>query len=88
MRAYKTNNVLILWGDDFGHLDASLTYEALDTCIKAIEDHLESIGQPDKYRLSYSTIDSYLTDVFEYSKQNKIQFTQQKGDLWEYNHDG
>ena len=26
----RTNNILILWGDDFAHFDANLTFNALD----------------------------------------------------------
>ena len=30
LRAYRTNQVLVLWGDDFAHFDANLTFNALD----------------------------------------------------------
>ena len=36
-KAYKTNNVLIYWGDDFAHIDADKTYSALEKLILDLE---------------------------------------------------
>ena len=41
LTAYKTNNVLILWGDDFAHENAYRTYRSLDAIIRSIETRLE-----------------------------------------------
>ncbi len=63
-----------MWGDDFSHLDASLTYDAVDKCIEAIEKLLEERSQSSQYRLSFSTIDSYLTSVYEDAQQLGVEF--------------
>ena len=36
IKAYRTKEILILWGDDFAHIHADATYANLDDIIEAI----------------------------------------------------
>lgn len=36
---FKTNQILLLYGDDFSHIHADKTYNAMDLIIKQIEEN-------------------------------------------------
>ena len=40
-QAYRTSNVLVLWGEDFTHVNAELSYANLDRVIEYIEKKLD-----------------------------------------------
>ena len=64
MTVYRTNNILILWGDDFAHRNAENTYGNLNFIMEKIEEHMENIPElKDAYHLKYSSIDTYLKSV-------------------------
>ena len=61
---YRTNNLLVLWGDDFAHRFADKTYGNLDTIMDAIEEHQDIYLEfKNTYHLKYSSIDKYLKSV-------------------------
>ena len=85
---YRTNNVLILWGDDFAHERAENTYTTCNNAIKAINSHLDSKGNKRSFNLKFSTIQQYLDSVYNDANKNNIEFSRYEGDLWKYDHDG
>ena len=87
LKGYKTTNILVLWGDDFAHVDANRTYRILDTTIKEIQNHLQKSGNNSKFNLKYSTIDEYLSGVYQDAEAHNVTFKKEHGDFWEYNHD-
>lgn len=88
MEAYRTNNVLILWGDDFAHKKADLTFDALDTTLSSIKTHLndQKEGEHPEYHLRYSSMNSYLGDVFTETQEKRIKWSQETKDFWAYNY--
>ena len=46
--AYKTPNVMMIWGDDFAHQNNS-TFDVLDMMIAAINHELELTGKKDRF---------------------------------------
>ena len=81
LSAYRTNNILIPYGDDFSHTNATETYtffNELKTQIDLIQKYAHSEDNPetvfDKYQFSFelSTMEKYLDSVFEDSKKAKI----------------
>ena len=70
-----------MWGDDFAHLDAEMTYLWLDTLIADIREYqdLPSDKKTDlipeavegvKYKLLKSTISEFFDNVFTDAKEN------------------
>lgn len=71
LKAYKTKNILILWGDDFAHNRADLTYDTLD---KVIVSLYEEKRKQHTFKSSYSTIENYLDCVYQEAKDSEIEF--------------
>ena len=85
--AYRTNNLLILWGDDFAHRMADKTYGALDMIMLKIREHMDKTPElKNTYRLKYSSIDTYLRSVHKDAKDLKIDWQVETGDFWRYNY--
>jgi len=56
---YRTNNVLILWGDDFAHYDAEKTFNALEVVMKSLQNKIDE-SYDSKYVLKWSSMEKYL----------------------------
>ena len=87
LSVYKTDNILVMWGDDFSHKRADRTFYALDTII----DQLESKNDPSmhggkKYDFRFSTMERYFNSVFNSARQNNVVFSKNTSDFWAYNY--
>lgn len=60
-KAYKTKNILVLWGDDFSHQRADLTFKWLDEIIADIQMAME---RNDRTGTSYNTLRSTMNNFF------------------------
>ena len=60
---YKTNNVLLMWGDDFSHVFANTTYAVMD---KIIEDINQTIASQNKLNITveYSSMKRFFENVY------------------------
>ena len=57
---HRTNNVLILWGDDFSHKKAHITLKYARLLI----DELSTKDKNNEFDIHFSSIDHYLKDVY------------------------
>lgn len=62
--AYRTKNVIVMWGDDFSHM-FDTSYNTLDKIISILNRNFEDNGLSNKYKLSYSTMKNYFESVFK-----------------------
>ena len=62
--AYKTNNLLVPWGDDFAH-EKPGSFEAADYLHEAIKDYQEKNEGSVRFELHYSTVVQYLEAVLD-----------------------
>ena len=81
-KIYRTNNILIYWGDDFAHYHADQTYHALDMIMDAIQKHPEG----ENYDLKWSSMEQYVKSVKHNAFVNDIEFNIVDGDFWAYNY--
>ena len=70
--AYRTNHLLVLWGDDFAHKNADRTYASLDTIMLKIGEYMGHNDIDTTYRLQYSSIGEYLKGVQMDAKDKQI----------------
>lgn len=70
--AYRTNHLLVLWGDDFAHKNADRTYASLDTIMLKIGEYMGHNDIDTTYRLQYSSIGEYLRGVQMDAKEMQI----------------
>lgn len=73
LAAYKTPNVMMIWGDDFAHRDSS-TFDVLDMMIDAIEVELEKTGKKEMFEIKLSTVGNFFDSVFDDAKKKRIEW--------------
>ena len=85
---YRTNAIIILWGDDFAHENAKKSYENLNTLINALEEYLVKVegDMEKKYEIKFSSVSNYLQSVMEEAKNQQIEWPRKTGDFWAYNY--
>ena len=84
---YRTNNVLVMWGDDFTHRD-NKSYDTLDHYISAIDEYLRDVNENQggpTYKLHYSTMEQYFEAVFSEAMATQTTFDIETKDFWAYN---
>ena len=87
LKAYKTRNIIVLWGDDFSHQNAHATYSSLETTIETIGEKIRERSSQNNYILKWSTVGEYLDAVWSDAQKNKITFKEETGDFWAYRHE-
>ena len=87
-RAHRTNNVLVLWGDDFAHEKADRTFANLNLTIHSINEKYGNSSSTSgiKYDLKISTIREYLQSVKRDAKRDQVTWNRKTGDFWAYNY--
>ena len=75
LEAYKTKQILVMWGDDFAH-KSSLAYEFLDQEINNFYEQLDHFklhsGDQKEYKLVYSSMQKYFDAVYKEAEQENI----------------
>ena len=71
-----------MWGDDFAHSNATLTYEIMDKVIEVFNSENENYSY--NIEIEYSSMDKFLTDVYEEGKRNEVKWPVRTEDFWEY----
>ncbi|CDW79486.1 glycosyl hydrolases family 38 protein [Stylonychia lemnae] len=72
---YKTQNILMMFGDDFAYSDAKVTFNFIDR-------FTEKIAQfTDRYVFKYSTFSRYLKDLKEELKYRNLKLNAYSGDF-------
>lgn len=84
LAAYKTPNVMMIWGDDFAHQYSS-TFNVLDMMLTAIEAELEKTGKKEVFEIKLSTVGRYFESVFNDAKKKQIEWSIKTDDFWAYN---
>ena len=77
-KSYRTKNLILMWGTDFGHVDAETDYRMMD---KIIQDQSSNTH----YKMIYSTLDKYFRAVQDQAKANNIVWPVMNHDFWQYN---
>lgn len=78
--------MLVLWGEDFAHQDASGTYSNLVTVITEINEWLVDHNLSAEYELTMSSMRNYFDEVFEDGKAANVEWPRETGDFWQYNY--
>jgi hypothetical protein len=66
---YKTDEILVLFGDDFQYMQADQNYAQMDRMINYI-----NAKYGDKYRLKYSTPSEYIAAVSKHNVKWPIKY--------------
>ncbi|KAJ3663686.1 hypothetical protein Zmor_007917 [Zophobas morio] len=74
---YKTSNILIPMGQDFGYQKADKNFDNIDKLIKGFKDD-------DTYNVIYSTPSCYIQAVKDEVEKNKIELTVKTDDFFPY----
>ena len=79
--AYKTSNLLVLYGDDFAHRYA-------DISLNMAKEFMSQINQAGKgkYLAQFSSVRTYLDAVYAEAAEKNTFFTRETGDFWKFNH--
>ena len=85
MRAFKTNQVLVLWGGDFAHTSGK-TYDTLDQILDNLNEFKARNPVLEHYNFTYSTITDYFNAVDADAKTLEIDWSMETGDFWQYNY--
>ena len=81
---YQTDNILVMWGDDWAHKDARKTYGAAENTIKVLRQ-LQDEGKYNKaYDFKFSSMGAYFDDVWAESKARNLSYRVYHGDLYSY----
>lgn len=59
--SYRTRNALVMWGDDFSHINASTSLLMAEHIIRGLNRSSRNLG---KYRVKFSTMEQYLESVY------------------------
>ena len=79
-RAYKTSNILVLWGDDFTHANSETSMENA----KEVMRRLKAIDHDDQYDFYFSSISKYLDSVYRDAQSSEQTFNEYQHDFWKY----
>jgi len=77
-RAYRTNVILIPWGDDFKFRDASRQYSSMDLLIQWINSNVGDV------HIQYSTVSRYFDDMQHEATEREVKFSVVSHDFFPY----
>ena len=60
VKAYRTKNVLVMWGDDFSEPN----YNTASQIMRLVTDNLSMDGLANQYEMKFSTMTDYFDSVF------------------------
>ncbi|KAL0483218.1 alpha-mannosidase [Acrasis kona] len=75
---YRTNHLLVPFGDDFKFKDANRQFQSMDTLIEYINSNNMGVN------IRYATASEYFDSLFAYQKEKKIDFPVVKHDFVPY----
>ena len=81
--AYKTNHLLVTFGDDFKFKNAGLQFRNMDLIIKSINDN-HGFGM----HIRYSTLSEYFSAVHSDAHRKSVAFPFHRGDFFPYADNG
>lgn len=83
--AFKTNQVLVLWGGDFAHT-SNKTYDTLDKLFESLTEFRDKNPVLAQYEFTYSSMTAYFDAVDADAKSLEIEWSVESGDFWQYSH--
>jgi len=75
VQGFKTQNILMTFGDDFAYADSENTFRWIDNLINTIQQN------SNRYEFKYSTYTKYLREVKEELNYRNIKLNEYNGDF-------